>query len=143
MVTLTHCTLQTGHRRASPRGEVAKSVLSVLAPLVRRMRRGETVGLPAPPGHRMRIVRQGDSTAVIHLLDDRGPILVTAVAAVDGPEATELWRWSQAPGEAPAAPWCLDRLTHTVRERETYGWTGDFSRCVAWAWIMDWRRRQR
>jgi hypothetical protein len=154
---LQHITLTSGDRRRSPRSEVSDETIAVLRPLLDRALRGEHVPVPGQPGYTM----TGGSTgrcAMITLWrvmsDSTGrriPCLHIGIADHSRCGAA-LWcklhdlagdRLPVAtdPDRQPVTPWCGDLLDIGLAlDPQISGWTGDFSRCVAWTFLsMDGR----
>lgn len=72
--------------------------------------------------------------------------IITVGVALKSRGGAELWRMMVesattpvAPrisaGQQPPAPWIADRIeAGAAQHASTLSWTGDFSRCLAWAW---------
>lgn len=150
MAILTHITLNTGHVRSSPREEVSDDVVAIARRLLEQSIAGEPVRVPgAMPGgpYHVKVTADGDVALVTLFVLERGdaaPLVTTAVAATEE-GARELWDLLHAeaegiktdPNALPTAPWCVDRLeaSFAAVRPDAAMWTGDFARCVAWAWI--------
>lgn len=132
MNTLDHYTIETGHLRASPRGEVADNVIRQLSPLLRS---GDHV-MPFPDGYSVQVTIEGTSLAAT-LRPTGGAPLVTVMVAVDEPG---LARILADTGARPPKPLRVPAALVTVHptaalDQDAVGWLGDFERCLAWAWI--------
>jgi hypothetical protein len=130
--TLSHYTLDTGHLRASPRSEVGPGIVEALAPLL-------VPGEHDVPGFGSCRVRVSidDGTLRADIGGQAGP-LVTLWTVTD---AAGLERARAEAGHPAvldlALPACLVRLRATLGDDpSTWGWLGDFERCLAWAWIV-------
>jgi hypothetical protein len=128
-----HLTLTTGHVRTSPRSEVADDVIAALAPLLRT----GTHNLPQPPGYRLRVTIE-DSTLIATLLGDQDSPLVTVLVAPD-PAAIGAVRALHSRAELFTElepPMCVDEIHDAIAlDPDAALWTGDLTRCIAWAWI--------
>lgn len=138
---MLHLTLTTGHRRESPRSEVADHVVAMLRPVVLRALHG-----PARvPGGAVVVsaVREGTCATVALRHEDGTPLLTLGLApGEEGAAAT--WRalhdgaatpLATSAEEVPPIPWCADRLeTGLALHSEVAAWTGDLARCLYWTW---------
>lgn len=146
---LYHITLTTGQVRHSPRGEVSEEVVAQLRALLPRALAGEHVPLPAPgPGYTITGGVHGRCCAVTiwHAIaaDHHVPLLTTGIAP-HSRCGTRLWQHLHDTAatplqtrrdHVPPEPWCADRIeVGVVLDPEAMHWTGDYSRCIAWAWI--------
>ncbi len=143
MSDLCHITLTTGDVRRSPRTEVGDDALAIIRPLLfLAIDTHERVPLPHPPGYSISATA-GKSTCLVTLwgaqsetaLPQSVPLLTTGIAAADGDKSAQLWRMLGGVASPPPAPWCADRIEFPLAHMEAYRWTGDYSRCVAWAWL--------
>lgn len=157
--TLIHLTLNTGHRRPSPRSEVGDEALAVVAPLVHR-----GGGALPPPfnGYDLTIIAPEESAAAFTV--ERRRILTLSAGKGQDQRAPLIsgfccWRSSRAAGywalvgasvhqfaaaSLPArlpprpatTPWLAILLWPSfIADPGPLGWLGDFERCVAWALI--------
>ena len=137
---LIHYTLDTGHSRVSPRGEVRDDVLAKLEPMLEP---GCHL-IPGPPGgYRCRTSVDG-SALLASVVDGEGEPLVTFGVAPDSPAADRLWSGLKATHTANQSsirrpertPWCAVVIGGALPSHfDTTEWLGDFERCLAWAWI--------
>ncbi len=137
-----HVTLQTGHVARQSRAEVGDAAIAALSDLLDSALTG---GRPAVPGFVTYAVTgaQQGRDLVATLWRGDAPILTTAVA-LRSRSAPALWRLlhhgrddlATDPESPPPAPWCADRLeVGALLHREALAWTGDYARCLAWAWV--------
>lgn len=82
--SLFHITLQTGHRRSTPRHEVGSEVLEILAPLLKRALEGQHVGVPQLPGYTWSGASVG-RCCVVTLWAQTSTTLGTPAARASGP----------------------------------------------------------
>ncbi len=129
---MIHLTLQSGHARQSPRSEVSDAVIAELAPLLRSGRHP----VPNCAGYTMQVTIDG-SALLATLRGAQDAPLVTAGVAPDAAalEALRALHGAKLPATI-TAPACVDDIHPTaVLDPDAMGWSGDWSRCGAWAWI--------
>lgn len=141
MSALTHITVNSGHVRQSPRSEVEDHIVEMLIPLLRRALQGERVDVPGAESHTMSGGVDEDCCAVTLWAELRqhgpAPLLTTYIAAADGPAADRLWSRLRSDLPQPTAPWLADELrAPAMIDLAALAWTGDWTRCVAWAWLQ-------
>lgn len=134
---MLHLTLNTGHVRESPRGEVGDDVIAALRPVLL----AEGGPLPHPPGYVLGVARVGGGevytiSSVMGTGDPEPVPLVTCWLAREDAEAV----WRQVPSvtagvEMPdRVPWLAVLLHPTALLRpDALSWLGDAERCIAWA----------
>ncbi|SKA31126.1 hypothetical protein [Consotaella salsifontis] len=137
----SHVTLDTGHRARQPREAVADTVIEMMRPILDSALTGGKPAVPGCEGYHLASSHATRNTMLATLYHDDGtPILTTAVClkSRDGPK---LWRMlherplATRPDDPPPAPWIADRLEPgAMAHPDALAWTGDFSRCLAWAW---------
>jgi hypothetical protein len=159
-IALTHLTLNTGDRRASPRDEVERTVIDRLLPLIDRGH-GEVPSMP--PWHLGVIFATGengerqDGAAFFQIAPHDGRSKMPAVMAMSAwlPErSADAWAmisgayvaqqgslekaglWRPLPSE-PTTPWLAAFLTVFALQATPADLLafGDLERCVAWAMI--------
>ena len=151
---LHHVTLTTGHVRRSPRSEVGAGVVERLTPyMLDAIREREIpVALPAPPGYSMTAWAPGGRCLVVTLWHAATQLILTTGVAAHSRCGARLWPMLHQPqyelatdaATVPAEPWCADRIEPAaLLHREALEWTGDWSRCIAWAWIEHVETRSR
>lgn len=143
--TLSHCTANSGHVRVSPRSEVSDDTVDRLVTAIRRARRGRT-NIPFEGGDVGLQVSVEGRCLLATVWRGTAPILTVGVAAQNDATSAHIWRLlyesAVPPLEVtvptePRGAWCLDRI-EIGASRETPAamtMTGDFARCLAWAWI--------
>lgn len=148
---LTHVTLTSGHERISPRSEVGDDLVAALQPVLRRALAGDHAPVPGQPGYTMTGGVHGRCCMVTlwgvvrdTVGPERVPVMHVGVAAHSRCGA-HLWRrlheredlpTSTDPERCPPEPWCADLLdVGAGLLPAALEWTGDWSRCVAWAWL--------
>jgi len=150
---LWHVTLTSGDRRRSPRSEVAAETIRILRPLLDLALRGEHAPVPGQPGYTMTGGSTGRCAMVTlwRILPDttgeRVPVLHVGIAGHSRCGAA-LWRSlhelagarlpvATNPDRQPVTPWCADLLDiGLAMDPQVTGWTGDWSRCIAWTYLM-------
>jgi len=141
MRELCHYTITTGHVRQSSRAEVGDDVVTALQPLLRP---GEHA-MPAPPGgYRVRVTVDGMTLAAT-VVTDAGVPLVTSLVCLDQAGLDAVLRVTGAIAAVPLPlPCVLDELHPTLAlDPGAAGWTGDWSRCLGWAWVEAHRSQTR
>lgn len=149
-----HVTLTTGDVRYSPRDEVRDDIVAGLRPLIGRALTGKHTPVPTPDGAGFTLTGGvlRDCCAITLWAPDPSmdatpshvPVLTVGVAP-HGRCGARLWRMLHegattlvrtSPDERPPAPWCADRIeVGAALYPDAMHWTGDLSRCLAWAWI--------
>lgn len=144
-----HVTLQTGHRRRSPRSEASDAAVEACAALIADATRDGGAAIPGADGFLLRIEHPGRClVATVHRVFDRilmqlSAPLVTIGIATHSRCAASLWRRLHEVGiraatsavSPPSVPWCAARLEPGLAAESDTGWMGDFERCLAWALI--------
>ncbi|GGE01859.1 hypothetical protein GCM10011390_20870 [Aureimonas endophytica] len=149
MDSLVHITLNTGHRRQSPRSEATQlAVDSVAVELSRALRDGETSILlgnltDAPPHYRLKASAVG-SALLCTVFAPIGAPLVTFGIAKRSLHSAKLWELlhktidhaETSAERPPPTPWLGVRIEPTIAlDLSAMSWLGDYERIVAWAWI--------
>lgn len=140
---MIHYTLNTGHSRVSPRGEIAEGVLDRMTDWLRD---GDHQ-LPFP-GWSVTTTSHGGG--MLFSLHFKSRPVVTCGVALDDVAATEIWnplesmylRITELPGHRSAdwqiprrpesLPWLAVVLVEPSDILMTADWIGDFERCMAW-----------
>jgi hypothetical protein len=157
---IRHVTLTTGHVRDSAADEIDADALAACRDLIARVTAGsasESASIPGCPGYSLMGRANGRCIALTVWAD--GPpsecICTIGVARHSRCGAT-LWQAlcvygtgplgvpQTAPGDhmtidparQPSVPWVAAALEEPIaRHMDAAQWLGDFSRCLAWAWI--------
>lgn len=136
---MIHYTIQTRHRRESPRSEVSDEAISALRPLLTAGERA----LPAPSGYSLQVTIDGSALMATVRLGwhaetetPRVPLVTFGVA----PDTSALYALRQLyRGRADAvreAPACIVDVHPTIAlDPSAADFLGDLERCIAWAWI--------
>lgn len=155
-----HVTLQTAHVARQYRGDVSDDAVRVVSAMLDEMLSGRQPDVPGFPDFWLSGTQEGHTlVATIWTgmrADGRIPVLtsMTCLKSRAGPGA---WRaihdgatlpYNTDPTNPPSAPWTADRLeigyfdiaAAAMARGERGLWTGDFARCLAWAWA---ERRKR
>lgn len=133
---LEHITLNTGHRRSSPRAEVSAAAIDELRNLLDwALRSKAPTPIPTRPGYAISATGEGACLIATVFAGER-PLVMVGVAGDVG-QGAALWRMLGANGSSPAESWCAARLlpSITVGDMGEMQWLGDFERCLAWAWV--------
>lgn len=149
---LMHVTLTSGDLRRSPLSEVSPDTIAILGPLIEQALCGQHALIPGQPSYTM---TGGASSrcAMITLwrivpdtTGERIPVLHVGIAGHSRCGAA-LWRRMHelagtrlpivaSPDHQPVTPWCADLLDIGIAlDPQITGWTGDWSRCVAWTYL--------
>ena len=137
---LYHVTLTTGRVGRTHRGDVDRTTLATLRPLVEGLTGGDpavphTRAIPLVTGFLIQCVMLHGRDAPLFRVyaHPEGPIPIEGVDAVLAPQ-------TDASRPPAARPWCGVILHRGVLGRpDAMGWLGDFERCIAWAvWAMRW-----
>lgn len=150
---MQHITLTTGDVRWSPRSEVDDGLMCLLVDHLAAGLRGRA-SIPRMDDYAMHaaternvliatISRRLDDATRLRAGHDWMPVLSMIVVPADlGTEKVRrlLGRaWADAPTVAvlPPGPWCFVRLYQTAAlvPPDDLAWTGDYERCLAWAWL--------
>lgn len=149
-----HATLQTGHVARQYRRDVSDEAIEAVSALLDSVLTG---GQPAVPGQPEFWVSgvHGGKVLMVTLwtgMRDEGIPILTNVTCLKSRASPAAWRalhesavvpYRTDPNRHPPAPWTADRLETgylpmaeaAVQRGETSLWTGDFARCLAWAWM--------
>ena len=143
---IEHVTLTTGHNVRQFRSGVSQAALAAVTETLDGILEGAVMLVPGCPGY---LVNGGHSghglwATVWHgPWPSKEPILTTATA-LKARSAPRLWRMLHDTATTPCAtrreavppaPWLADRIEVGALEHpEAMEWTGDFARCLAWAW---------
>lgn len=146
MTYIWHVTLNSGHALKQPRSAVGDDAIAALADMLDAVLAG---GHPEVPGFKGYVVNGNYSghdlisTLWAAPWSNRVPILTTAIS-LKSRSSPALWRMMHEQStvalrteadKPPAAPWLADRLeAGAVLHADALAWSGDFSRCLAWAW---------
>lgn len=143
-----HVTLDTGHGRSSPRGEVADAAIRTVQGMISTGLRG-----PAPvlPGYHLTAAAVGSNLLATVNYEAATGIVPVATFGVARRSlgAARLWTMlhqahaagapplATDPADVPAAPWVAVRFEAGMGlDRDSPAtWLGDFGRCLGWAWI--------
>lgn len=141
-----HVTLNTGHGVRQHRSAISAAAIEALSDTLDGILQGGRMPVPGCGDYLVNGSHYGyDLIATVWRgpWDQRVPILTTATA-LRSRSAGSLWRLlheqsttplATAAGACPAAPWQADRVeAGAVLHPDALRWTGDFSRCLAWAW---------
>ena len=123
---LNHRTKQTGHTRRSPLSEVEPAILEQLRPVVAEAIKG---GQPRHVGADFWIRAREDGGRLVASVWHGDPLVTMTV--------------TRATGDAP--PLLEVRLVAVADPRvrvspDVVGALGDLERCLAWAWLTEWRK---
>ena len=148
---MTHLTLNTGHARTSPRGEVSDATIAALTPSLSPGRHP----LPIPGGYEVAVTADGAAMiATVYAPGDRP--LATFGVAPDDDAADVVWpvlelhyhALTDLPGLRSAdfvaarrpdtTPWVAAIVILPTPAESA--WLGDYERCLAWAWLESLRK---
>jgi len=149
-----HVTLQTGHVARQYRRDVSDEAIEAVSALLDSVLTG---GQPAVPGFPDFWVSGSHEGRVLVVtlwtgMRDEGIPILTSATCIKSRASPAAWRalhenavvpYQTDPDNHPPAPWTADRLETgylpmaeaAVQRGETSLWTGDFARCLAWAWM--------
>lgn len=137
MNDIAHLTLTTGHLRLSPRDEIPRQVIDVLAPIA-AAGGGEVHGIG------IAIAERAPGWARFEL-SLRGEVVARCLCCWRREGADDAWREAmRLPGiglpkvyTAPPVPWVAATLTEAIERQspDDAMAIGDAERCVAWALI--------
>ncbi|AXQ96129.1 hypothetical protein LV780_20605 (plasmid) [Cereibacter azotoformans] len=150
--SLHHVTLMTGHTAQPLRSMVTEDVVTVCQKLLTAALAGRYPVLPFDNGKwTLSAAAQGQNLVATLWASSRHPLpILTTGVALDPGSARNLWRALHDtsllplvtdPGQPPEPPWIADRIEPAF-PFEAALWTGDFSRCLAWAWTDEMRGRK-
>ncbi|WP_059049075.1 hypothetical protein [Paenibacillus senegalimassiliensis] len=135
---LNHVTLNTGHTRKSYASEVDKKMYFVMRRLFKEALKPEGVKLFEI--YRAKTTQVGPTAVTTVYGPEGAPILTTACSKEDD---GSLWRMMHETFNGPLAtkakrpaplPYVVDRIEVGASiHLDALQWTGDFSRCFAWA----------
>lgn len=141
-----HITLNSGHVRHQTRADIGEQAIDALSETLDGILQGARLPVPGFDNYLINGSHHGyDLIATIWRgpWESRAPILTTATA-LKSRSAPALWRLMHDQATTPLvttrdnpprAPWLADRLEiGALVNRDAMSWTGDFSRCIAWAW---------
>lgn len=152
MVTnyLHHVTLTTGHVARQRREDISDAAVEAVSEMLDGILQGAHVAVPGQPRYRANGTHHGRDLIVTLWAgpwEARSPILTTGVA-LKSRSAPRLWRELHAHPETlpmplataaeapPPTPWIADRLeAGAIQHTDALAWTGDWSRCLGWAWM--------
>ncbi|MDU7524599.1 MAG: hypothetical protein E7K72_25055 [Roseomonas mucosa] len=141
---LDHVTVSTGHRLRSPRSAVSEAAMAATSTwLERALGTPERCVLPGPLAHYSAAVERRPGGLAATLYSPAGEPLLIFATARRTRNAAPLWQWltglagpGNRAGEAPpSAPWLAALPLAHLAQDGAAGWSADYSRCVAWAWI--------
>lgn len=145
---IAHVTLNTGHRRDSPRAEadlpaVAVARASLEAALASPAGRGPIDGLPG-----LDLMASNNSKCLLATVL-RGDIpLITYGVARHSRDGAKLWHMlhdsatvplRSDPDRRPPEPWCAARMDGGLRMPQDADLSvrlGAYGRCLGWAWLL-------
>lgn len=149
-----HVTLQSGHVARQFRRDVSDAAIDAVSALLDSLLTGGKPAVPGQPDFWIDGAHQGRVLTVTlwtGMRDDGDPILstVTCLKSRSSPHAWRLLHdtanipYVTDPDNPPPAPWTADRLEAgylamaqgAIQRGESSLWTGDFTRCLAWAWM--------
>lgn len=146
MTYIYHVTLNTGHGARQYRRDVGEAAIAALSDTLDGVLQGAHLPVPGQPDYLLNGRHSGhDLIATVWRVpwDKRAPIL-TCGTALKSRSASALWRMLHErpslplvtdPTRPPSAPWQADRIeAGALLDASPMTWTGDFSRCLAWAW---------
>ncbi|NBN62760.1 hypothetical protein [Pannonibacter tanglangensis] len=142
----THITLNNGHTAKQPRSEISDQVVVLLHELFDSILQGGHPQLFNDPRYLLSGTHAG-SNLIVTLWrgpwDTRVPIL-TMGTALKSRSSRRLWEAMHAdtktklatdPATPPPVPWQADRIeVSAFAAIDAMQWSGDMSRCIAWAW---------
>ncbi|MFB2530992.1 hypothetical protein ACEYYA_02375 [Paracoccus sp. p3-h83] len=148
MTYMHHVTLLTGHVARQKRADVTDDAVAAVADLLDAAIMGGHPALPIDDGvwllNATTMGRALIATIWRGPWERRVPIITIGVAP-KARVAMSLWRvlHDKSPASLattaalpPPAPWVADRIEPTaLMHPEALLWTGDFSRCLGWAWM--------
>lgn len=152
-VYIHHVTLQTGHVARQYRREVSDEAIVSITKMLDAVFADGKSAVPGFPGFWVSGVPDGRSLTITLWTgagDNRLPIL-TSTTCLKSRSSIGAWRalhdsatlpYATDPSDPPPAPWTADRLEigynvlagNAIARGEASFWTGNFARCVAWAW---------
>lgn len=150
---MLHYTLNTGHRRVSPRSEVGDEII----PIMDRLLVAGTHSVPGTLGSRGYTIRVTliEGALLVTVSHGERPLATWGVAADDA-AADSLWPEVEraylsitelpgiraadfaAPQRPQTTPW-IATMTILAEPVEA-AWLADFERCLAWAWVEKQKR---
>lgn len=145
---LHHVTLLTGHVARQQRADIADAAVAAVSDLLDAALQGGHPALPIDGGAWL-LNASAEGKSLIATVW-RGPWatripIITIGVALKSRSAQRLWRVlhdrSQVPLATTAAlpppvPWIANRIEPgAMLHPEAMTWTGDFSRCLGWAWM--------
>jgi hypothetical protein len=146
MTYIWHVTLNSGHGTKQFRADISDEALAVLAVTLDGILQGARMDVPGCPGYLISGTHSGHdliTTIWRGPWDERVPVM-TMATALRSRSAPALWELMHDQATAPlatrrdkppAAPWQADRIeAGALLYQDAMDWTGDFSRCLAWAW---------
>lgn len=149
-----HVTLQTGHVARQYRRDVSDEAVDAVSALLDSLLTGGQPAVPGQPEFWVSGVHEGKVLMVTLWtgMRDEGIPILTSVTCLKSRASPAAWRvihdsatvpYVTDPTNPPPAPWTADRIETgflpmaeaAVQRGETSLWTGDFARCLAWAWM--------
>ena len=144
---LEHWNTVTRHVRMSPAAELRPGVLdSLVIPVAQLLAGTDKVPIPGTPGYYLENhTPESEDEGTTLILRHESGIRILNMTIGLGQDDAGAWQraWTghgKAP-DCPDSPWCADRVHKDVttlpleKMYETMSWTGDLSRCLAWAVI--------
>jgi hypothetical protein len=134
-----HLTLNTGHVAHQYRVMVSDEAVAAVSDVLDAALQGGRPGIPGCAGYHLRASHQGRNLVATVTAGD-GPdapaILITGVC-LKSRDAPGMWsKVMQRAGQHPPVPFCVDLLPSAADHHlDAMAWTGDWSRCLAWAWL--------
>lgn len=146
MKFIHHVTLNSGHVARQPRSSISDEAIAALADTLDGILQGGRMPVPGRDGYLINGSHHGTDLIVTVW---RGPWerrkpIITMATALKSRSAPSLWRLMHDQSTVqlktnaatvPPAPWQADRIEGTAfLAHDALEWTGDLSRCLAWAW---------
>lgn len=139
---IAHVTLNTGNRVRQYRDRVDNKVIAIVRAAIddALATPGHPVPVPGGNGATMTATRAGTALLVSLFASDGTPVLTTGIA-LKPQDGAKLWQILKRDRpdlvhptlqgvSQPPAPWIADRHYGLLDQT----WTGDFTRCLGWAW---------
>lgn len=153
-------TLQTGHVARQYRRDVSAEAVAAISEMLDSLLTGGRPSVPGQPDFRAHGTHIGPALVVTLCTGRRdAPVpVLTTMTCLKSRASRGAWEAIHQgvlmpcvtdPSRPPPAPWTADRLEPgylplaegAVLRGENSLWTGDFARCVAWAWVAYSRER--
>lgn len=143
---INHVTLNSGHTIRQRRADIDNEAIAAVSEVLDGILQGAHLPVPGFPDYLINgSHHEHDLIATIWRApwEKRAPI-VTMATALRSRSSPALWRLMHHKPTArletdantpPSAPWQADRVEIGAELfPDALAWTGDFSRCLAWAW---------